>query len=415
MRDFTENSAALSTPSTGMPTKNPVHGSKRRTMVGHCEPLPKRAKRTRQDNKKSQQGATVVLGGDVHQSRDSLGHHTQRSVISLATSEDGNWLSEFMCYVRSDLTEVFQAKENDVISRRNSKKVLLGQVGIRCRHCAHVPYEERTSRSSCYPSSLSRIYQSLTMMIREHFSKCLQMDPDAKERFLTLKGLSTQGAADSKHFWVSSAKAIGMRDTDKCGIAMDSGDASEFQHLFGRRRTGMPIMPPPRTVDADQQHRRNPDQAGLLVPSQDKAREELCLVEESDRPYASELTFKLLSHTVRITMTQGDRVGNRKTMEAGARGFACKFCHAQGRLGQCRFFPTRKRTMIEKVKKDLYDHLQRCILCPREVQQELQQLRTRRDDESRSASPSPEQQQEKEKLFFHQVWTRLMMAPSNDE
>ena len=120
-----------------------------------------------------------------------------RPQVPLATDEDQNWLSEFLCFVRLELVEIFRANREDVRSRNSSKKVSHGQVGIRCRYCAHLPLSSRASRSSSYPSSLSRIYQSLTMMLRDHFGKCSAIPPPLKQRFLELKGKTSQGATEA--------------------------------------------------------------------------------------------------------------------------------------------------------------------------------------------------------------------------
>ncbi len=130
-----------------------------------------------------------------------------RRVLPLATSEDENWLSEFLCFVRCECIEVFKATTDDVAVRMNSKKVLKDQVGFRCRFCAHLPARERTGRSSSFPSSIDRIYQSLTMMIRDHFPNCHAMPPELKERYLSLKANSSQGATDSKRYWIDSGKS----------------------------------------------------------------------------------------------------------------------------------------------------------------------------------------------------------------
>jgi len=138
-----------------------------------------------------------------------------REIVKLSTSEDESWLSEFLCFVRSQCVEVFSATKEDVASRMNSKKVLLHQVGIRCRFCAHIPHRERSGRSSSFPSSISRIYQSLTMMLRDHFTKCHAMPHQMKERYLCLKANASQGATDSKKYWIESAHTLGLTDTEE--------------------------------------------------------------------------------------------------------------------------------------------------------------------------------------------------------
>ena len=54
-------------------------------------------------------------------------------VLPLSTADDENWLSEFLCFVRSQCVEVFKATKEDLAARMDSKKVLLDQVGIRCQ------------------------------------------------------------------------------------------------------------------------------------------------------------------------------------------------------------------------------------------------------------------------------------------
>ena len=66
-------------------------------------------------------------------------HFTERTCVPLAIDEDQNWLSEFLCFVRAELVEIFRASEEDVQCRNRSKKVIHGQVGIRCKYCAHLP------------------------------------------------------------------------------------------------------------------------------------------------------------------------------------------------------------------------------------------------------------------------------------
>eukprot|EP00957_Ditylum_brightwellii_P187831 14301606-Ditylum_brightwellii.AAC.2 len=143
-------------------------------------------------------------------------------VILLATDEDKNWLSEFLCFVRLHCIETFCASQHDVSSRLGSKKVKLGQVGIRCRFCAHSPARRRVRRSSTFPSSLSRIYQSLTMMLRDHFLNCSYMPKEEKEAYIMLRSNTSQGIVGSKDYWVSSAKGLGLIDTPD-GIYFDDG------------------------------------------------------------------------------------------------------------------------------------------------------------------------------------------------
>ena len=123
---------------------------------------------------------------------------SERIIVPLATDEDANWLSEFLCFVRSEMVEVFRANGEDVASRMNSKKVAYQQIGIRCRYCAHLPHHDRAIRSSAFPSSVERIYQSLTMIIREHFARCDEIPQEKMDLFGSLRTAPSHGATGSK-------------------------------------------------------------------------------------------------------------------------------------------------------------------------------------------------------------------------
>mmetsp|Transcript_28861 Transcript_28861/g.44347 ORF Transcript_28861/g.44347 Transcript_28861/m.44347 type:complete len:628 (-) Transcript_28861:333-2216(-) len=145
----------------------------------------------------------------------------QNLTCPLATGEDNKWLSTYLCFVRSEFLEVFRADGTDVATRICTKRVYSGQVGIRCRFCTHLNPRDRARRSSSFPSSISRIYQSLTMMLRDHFPKCTEIPAHLKSKFEELRLTTTPGATDSKHFWISSAKDIGLIDTEGKGIGVD--------------------------------------------------------------------------------------------------------------------------------------------------------------------------------------------------
>lgn len=299
-----------------------------------------------------------------------LAHFTQRTCVPLATDEDENWLSEFLCFIRSELVEVFRASNDDVASRINSKKVVYGQVGIRCRYCAHMAHGDRASRSSSFPSSIDRIYQSLTMMIRDHFVRCPGLPEALKARFLELKSRTTQGATDSKRYWIESARRLGMVDTQCQGIIVTEATQA----------AAIASIPPVR-------NRSGEDGRPIIM-----------IVVNDDRPLVSEYIYFLMTQVEKVQLTESERVGNRKSMELGMPGFGCKHCCASDRKGLCRFFPARRRTLPAKIK-DLADHLRRCTMCPMEVKEQLIDFKRKKLD--------LEPTEESNKHFFDRVWSRL--------
>jgi len=151
---------------------------------------------------------------------DQIEPYSSREIMNLASEGDSIWLSNFLCFLREHCCEVFTATKKDVQERRKSKQINLNQVGIRCRFCAHQPHSRRIGRSSCYPTSVERIYQSVTMMIREHFPVCDEFPDDVRRRYTSLKKSTKKGEMESKTHWKKSARSLGMIDTPK-GIYFD--------------------------------------------------------------------------------------------------------------------------------------------------------------------------------------------------
>ncbi len=155
---------------------------------------------------------------DVSAARDPKAQDEirKRPFMCLGIDEDQQRLSNFLCFLRRDCIEVFRAQPIDVYVRRRSKKIVQDQVGIRCRFCAHLSPSERLGRSSSFPSSIDRIYQSVTMMIREHFSQCGEMLPEIRDKYSVYRNMTKKGdILESKSYWVESAKSLGMYDSDQ--------------------------------------------------------------------------------------------------------------------------------------------------------------------------------------------------------
>lgn len=138
-----------------------------------------------------------------------------RVPFPLGIPTDDLHLSDFFQFLRAECCEVFTASAYDVEQRKKTKLIRLHQVGIRCTFCANVPYDCRALRSSCYPSSLPRIYQSVTMMLRDHFSICSCFPHHVRERYHHIKANSQRkGNIESRSYWVIAAKMIGIVETE---------------------------------------------------------------------------------------------------------------------------------------------------------------------------------------------------------
>jgi hypothetical protein len=100
---------------------------------------------------------------------------TGRPPILLYIAKDDVSLSEYQCLVRNQI-EVFEATQQDVKTgaQGRNRPIVLGQVGLRCRHCAILPRRKRGA--VYYPARLDRVYQAAQNMSKAHLmEQCQQM------------------------------------------------------------------------------------------------------------------------------------------------------------------------------------------------------------------------------------------------
>jgi hypothetical protein len=138
--------------------------------------------------------------------------------IILAQSTDYLVLTGHQALLRQQI-ELFRATQDYVSSpaRGRNKKVGLGQVGIRCRHCAHVPASHRPKGSVYFPASLVGLYQAAQNMSSNHIQcgLCPEMPQSLKDKFTELFPTKAQSSGAGRSYWAESAKQMGMMDTDQ--------------------------------------------------------------------------------------------------------------------------------------------------------------------------------------------------------
>jgi hypothetical protein len=86
--------------------------------------------------------------------------------VPLSLPSDDNNLSEYQCLLRAQI-DLFAATPVDIDgnAQGRNKPIVLGQVGIRCRHCHANPSTSRRARGAVYfPAKLSGLYQAAQNM-----------------------------------------------------------------------------------------------------------------------------------------------------------------------------------------------------------------------------------------------------------
>lgn len=155
------------------------------------------------------------------------GPPTPSSRVLLAIPEDREWLSDTDCFVRRQL-EVFCATSDDVRAAAEDRKypVAIGQVGIRCIHCAMTKNGlGARGQAVAFPFSINGIYESAREIERMHLGSrenlgsrdnlitCENLPLSAKEKLESLKGASASLSSVLRKYFVLAAKALGLQDT----------------------------------------------------------------------------------------------------------------------------------------------------------------------------------------------------------
>jgi hypothetical protein len=138
----------------------------------------------------------------------------------LSCSTDELLLTKFQVFLRMHI-EVFAATHQEMSSRIRGrhKQLQLNQVGIRCRHCAHIPPNQRLKGAVYFPSSTMGIYQASQNMCTTHLQcrLCPEMPESIKTEFALLIGTKTAKSSSSggRAYWGRCARQMGLVDTER--------------------------------------------------------------------------------------------------------------------------------------------------------------------------------------------------------
>jgi hypothetical protein len=144
-------------------------------------------------------------------------------VLLVRPIEDKYKISDHQYLLRQQI-EMFEAGEEDVTThtRGRNKPITMGQVGIRCKHCAHVIVSKRQKGSTYFPSNKLGIYQAAQNMSTTHIQcgLCMYMPEMIKQQFAYIMSnrhdnsncCNNNGAG--RPYWAKSATQFGLVDTD---------------------------------------------------------------------------------------------------------------------------------------------------------------------------------------------------------
>ena len=295
--------------------------------------------------------------------------------VSLALPEDSESLSPLHCFMRRYCVEAFAASEDDLsiprYGKSHSGRVMVGQVGIRCIHCKHLPARDRQERAVCFPSSLKNIYHSIETWQRRHAQVCSNLPIWIKRSMVELMQRSRAGAGGRRQYWEESARRLGMETT-----------------CHGVRFVRVPGDFGIETVENEA--------PGLIEESPS-----LPIVHGKDRPLVTEYLFMLLAQMESCNFTERDRSGGRskvKDCPVGFPGMQCKHC--RGKAGFGRYFPNSVQALASaNSDRNIFNHIVKCRKCPPQIREDLRRLQREQ--------ASMKNRRGQRKQFFESVWTRM--------
>jgi len=116
-----------------------------------------------------------------------------RDPVPLYMSCDDERLSAYHALARRHM-EFFEAGQDDISTnaRGRNRPIVLGQVGIRCKHCSHLPPRRRQRAAMYYPFKLDLLYQACQTLANVHLcEQCQHFPADVRTELVKLRGEKT--------------------------------------------------------------------------------------------------------------------------------------------------------------------------------------------------------------------------------
>jgi len=145
-----------------------------------------------------------------------------KSPVFLYMSCDEDSLSEYQCLVRQQI-QLFEASRIDVQSNAQGRNraIVMGQVGIRCKHCAFLPPKHRARGATYYPTKLEGLYQAAQNLASGHLCEhCPHVPPQIRAQLLRLRERKSS-AGGGKKYWGDGVRVLGAYE-DEDGLRFGS-------------------------------------------------------------------------------------------------------------------------------------------------------------------------------------------------
>jgi len=133
--------------------------------------------------------------------------------VPLYNVHDGGILGEYQTLLRQQL-ELFEADGQDVISgtfrQGRSAPIQLGQIGLRCKHCATAPLAVHTKGSVYFSQTIKGMYQIAQNMSKVHLcERCPRLPLEIKKRMIVLRNRRHR-ASGGRAYWIRHLRELGL-------------------------------------------------------------------------------------------------------------------------------------------------------------------------------------------------------------
>jgi hypothetical protein len=145
----------------------------------------------------------------------TLHSHANHPPVSVYLDYDQHALTEYQCLLRKQI-ELFEAGRNEVRGSAQGRNtpIQVGQVGIRCRHCASLPKAARNRGAVYYSKTIDGMYQVAQNMAKLHFTKKCHMIPEDTQHQLIKLQKKTNRASGGKEYWAEGIRVLGVYEDD---------------------------------------------------------------------------------------------------------------------------------------------------------------------------------------------------------
>jgi hypothetical protein len=136
---------------------------------------------------------------------------------SIYVDKDKKVLSSYQCLLWKQM-EIFEAGPDDVGSGVQGRinPVRLGQVGIRCRHCASLT-KGRPSGGLYYSRNFLGLYVLAQNIAKGHLeTKCKLIDARVRAKLIKLCQVRKRSSLGTKGYFVKRFRAMGIYEKDGC-------------------------------------------------------------------------------------------------------------------------------------------------------------------------------------------------------